>query len=425
MATPTIEFSWRGTFHPSSQGRLKRLASSTIGEFFGHHQDLRSVNLVCLRATRGVERGIKILPRSEKSCGGNALPVLVHLEGTQGLECFMDSNLSSEKLVEIIQSSADPKARRLKKAKPAPLAPESHEEDDTTNSQDLSTEGSTFQKQEAVTPVVVQPEPVKQPPQSHSPKVVLLKSGMWTDETLERLKGTLAYLLYDLKDTDLSSPGATVQLPVSKITQAIKDHMKISGNRTTGSFQGIIGNFYATVISLFAYKGYEDPGGQELYTNWMFDVPLVIDFIGGTDKLSALARERKRENEVREEQQRNLPLPVSALEVKEAAEAEATSDEELVKLALAALASEREAEDGLRIAEENLNAVEARVVELEALLARAHGDRVVALTSVSQAREAVASFKISDEIRSRVVEAKHRTEQAYLRMQALAQELGI
>lgn len=420
MGNKINKFIWRGVSVPS-QPNLEKLAKASLVEFFRFYPTEIVISLVCFKVNQGGNRDllvkqIPLNPDFGRSQTGTS--VNIYVDGArQGLLALLNiDGVSDHKVSKILGEG--PYNRKQQKTSPMktepvlqPLLQVESAPAPVSQVQLPSAPPSSF---------YVPPQPESQ----HSPIDVLIKNGM-TLEEVSRLKETLAHLLFEnMAEDEWNGPFALVAIPVKVITDAVLAHMKLRVNSVTGTYQGIVGNFYTTRIGLFAYKDYEEIEGDPRMGTWLFNVPLIVDFVGGGDELARMARVRRIETETRRREEAEKPEPVLAVVVEKAVVASA-DDDEVVTLALSALAGKRQAEEDLRAAEEDARQCELVVQEFEFKLiaARANLARAREHTAVSKTR--VSEFVISEEIKAQVSASLDRIRQKVTQMQKLAEDLGM
>lgn len=399
-----VQFNVQGHFSGKGAETLIANARRSFKDFF-RGTEIGSASVLVFRCGRGSDpqRLIKVDTtaanvRKEKVPG---VPVVICTDGTQGIFGNITvAGLSDSETQALIENG--PYLRRSKKK----LA-------DTTP----MTETSAVVPVVTAPPLPVAPTGPAQPHRSASnrqaPLQKLLANGTETDE-IERLKQTLASIIYrQIGDSEMPS---TLLVPIEGITTAIMEHMRLPRN-ASGSYKGIIGNFYNARIAMFALK-WDDASGDSVYTDWLFDLTLVLDFVGGKDNLAALTRVRDTEVHERTMQEEAIAAnpPPKAEQVAEAAGF--LADASLLELAAKTIAGKRAAEEEAHLAEVNAAKLSEEIVALDAKIAHAKTALESANALVATAKEKVSEYVLPPEAMEKIRAAKARID-------ALVQDLGI
>jgi hypothetical protein len=434
-----VECNWRG-LKSGAQKTLGAIAKSKIRDFFRYIPDEyneRTVHFLGIKVISGADpqKIIKFATKNQ-DFGHHAvgIPVIIQVDGGQGLVCLLTiEGLTDDEIRILIQNGPYDKKPRVSKEAADATSEVVSGDQSTAEIQALAlATASGGEATETKVDVVKEPssdpvvKPMKQEIVKRRPPLEILTSGSggWTTEKIERLKSTLSYLISNhVTEEMLSTELNSVYIKVSYITAAILEHMEINQS-SAGNYRGTVASFYTSVIALFALKGLEDSAMDERSTPWLFDLDVVLDFVGGKDNLSALARGRRKEIEERTAKEKALPPPVPAEEVETAA-ASNVDDNDLINLALAALSGRKEAERELAAAEANLSDTQASIQEIENLLLTKRAELARAKAFVGEMRQKVESFTVSNEVRARVVEAIRKAQEEFDRMQKLAKDLGI
>lgn len=257
-----------------------------------------------------------------------------------------------------------------------------------------------------VVPSVVVSEVVPQAPRLTP--LEKLRAGGFPEEDIERLKATLSVILQEeMVRQGLAEVPNTLRVKVRDITAAIIDHMRLPRS-SAGTYRGIVGAFYSSRITLFALKYDEQDKGDEMYADWLFDCDLVVDFIGGKDQLEALARIRRQEVSEREAKEATRePAPPAAV-VEEAVLQDSLTDEAAVALTLKWLEGKKDAQQAVALAQENLASHEERLARLLAQVEEAKVAVEGAKELVKVAEKKFSALELSEEVRTRLREAKER-----------------
>jgi hypothetical protein len=210
-----------------------------------------------------------------------------------------------------------------------------------------------------------------------------------------------------------------LQVSVNDITDAILEHMKLPKNGAN-NYRGTIANFYSTRIALFALKWEDSIDPEARYEDWLVDVLLVLDFVGGRNNLSALTRDR--EQEIRErlavERMVEENPPPTAESVEVAAVGGFVADAALLDLAMQSREGRLLAEEALQAARQNAESLAAEVVRIEAQLAAARQTHSGSLAMVAEAEEGLKKFVLTPKTVSIIRNAKTR-------LDALVADLGL
>lgn len=414
-----IKFEWLGrTVSATARKTLERHARVSLREFF-RQRVVPEITLVALRAARGKNNGETFLhtlaEKPEYGYRTDFVPVSVFLEGTQGLICLMGvQGLSSGELLKLIEGGPYKTKPKIEKEDlpgevPTELIPAEVFASAIVEPAPL----------ESISPVVAVKtvEKVARAPRL-TPQEILEHAGD-SPEKINRLKATLATIISrEVTFQKLKEVPNTLQVPVTRITQAIMEHMKLPSN-PSGNYRGTIANFYSSRINLFALKWDTSFVADDRYDDWVFDCTLVLDFIGGTDKLACLTREREQEVRQRlaEESKRKEPSPVAAT-VEAAVEKGFLPDNSIFELAMRTLEGRRLAEAEVVRAEENMQSFQEIVDRLSAKLATAQGELDEARVNLSLAKRRHDEFVFAPAVLEKVREAKARLDR-------LACDLGL
>ncbi len=401
--------------------KLATLAKGTLGDFFKFcPASVPVLNLTIVSAERGgnVHRPVRIIPSRADGHRPSTLPVAVYTEGTQAVHGFVSSDgVSIDVLRELIENGpyhSKPKICAKAEQSTFELAPTSAvAEPEGMSVPEMAKVSETVPDD----PVVAAVKPLAPEPVRLTPLQKLQRNEVSTDE-INRLKETLADIVQGEKDRQrLTELPNTIEVTVSNITRSIYDHMRLQRNQS-GTYQGVIANFYATRIALFAVKWQDDPQSDEVYTPWLFDVTLVIDFIGGTDKLAALARVRRQEVKQREaEEATSQPAPQPEA-VEQAAQEDQLPDHELILVAQRFLAGQEEAKKALELARQEFELQQQNLARLLEQVKIAQAELVRSKDLVSQAEANLKTLALSDSAKKRIIAARDR-------LVALAAELQL
>ncbi len=418
-----IEIEGRATFSPPAQRRIFHAMKETVGEFFRHFNGgpIEKIDLIAFRMIHAGDprRLIKITTKTpDMGHDPKGVPVVVCGEGKQGVVCLMTvPKHTDEQLQRLVENG--PYVRKKKSAKvletSATLKLLQGGDDSVQPSVETIMEAAKFEPEPVEVPTAPS-EPPAPPPTKLTPFEILEANGVGSEE-IERLKATLASIIYR-EVGDMEVP-IMLQISVGNITRAIMEHMKLPTNGR-GNYQGIIGSFYSSRIALFALKWENSLDSNAQYTDWMFDCVLVLDFIGGSNRLAALTRDRDEEVRAREAEEAAAEEnpPPTAEEVEEAAQQGFAADASLLDLAVQMLDGKRRAEEEVRLAEMNASQILGELEALKAKLASTEDSYRSALALVTDAQARVSEYVLSPEVMAKIRAAKARID-------SLIKDLGI
>jgi hypothetical protein len=248
------------------------------------------------------------------------------------------------------------------------------------------------------------------PKETRSPREIFLERGVPHDE-IAKLKETLSALLFDAFNGATIDPQKDnlVLISVEKISEAALRYMGLPKNKRD-NYQGIIGSFYSTRLSLFGQKHEtsSDPSAQ--YTDWMIDCRLVLDFVGGNDSLAALARVYKTRIEAIEQSEAKAdsrPTP-SVEEIADVVENGFTQDAEVLAMVANLMAEHSRDLEAVVAAEQNAEAALQQVRDAERVLMNARIRAAQAKDLVKQAEEKAAKTRIPDDLLTKIKEIRDR-----------------
>jgi len=347
----------------------------------------------------------------------SGVPVKVHTVGTQGVLCLMRvPDWTDDLLREVI--AAGPYVRRRKHrhdasgANAAASVEEPMAVVDDESAPDNAPEvvaAATEPSEDIVQveePCERRPEPVRHV--NRLTPLEKLRANDIGEEEIERLKATMASIVY--REVGEAEVPDLLQVSVGSITEATLEHMKLPKNET-GTYRGIIANFYVTRIALFGVKWEDSLDPDARYTDWLIDAKLVLDFVGGKNELAALTRVRNEEVKAlrrKEEEEAKIAPPPTAEVVEEAVLGGFTADAQLLDMVAQSLRGLGDAEEGLTLAIENSGQFAAEMARLESELATARKDHEAALELVTQARARVKQFTLTSDLLDRIREVKRR-----------------
>jgi hypothetical protein len=405
----------------ASDGKGSRLltgqAKETIEDFFRFcPEEVPLVDFVAYQVKRGSNPQLLIKPVSELPAAKlrPGVSVCVHTEGTQGLWGVMSvPGRDPSQLKSLI--AAGPFDKRVRQHASAETSPPATEVVEMTTVAAAVTEVVEPPMSAVSTGYAPVPIPATQSSSNEQADDVMrltplqkLRVGGFPEEDIERLKATLSVILQnEMVRQGLSEVPNTLRVMVRHITAAIIDHMRLPRS-DAGTYRGIVGAFYSSRIRLFALKYDEQEKGDEMYADWLFDCDLVTDFIGGKDQLEALAHVRRQEVSEREAKEATRePAPPTAV-VEAAVLQKSLTDEEAVALAHKWLEGKKEAEQAVVLAKENLASHEDRLARLLAQVAEAQTAVEGAKELVKAAEKKFSADNLSDEVFTRLREAKER-----------------
>lgn len=405
----SVQFQYRASLRSRSVEPLERAARDTVATFFSRHPNPpENMHLKVIKTGRGgdPEKLIKLTIRGPEMAQDKAgVPVLINTTGHQGLCCLMSiPGINDDTVQAMIANGPYLKKPCEKHADPEPAEaqlPQAASEPETV-----------------VPPTIEPPPPEPSPVKSQAKRLTPLEwLQTWgvNDDEIERLKVTMAAIVYR-KVGDTNVPN-TLTISVDEITAAILEHMRLPTN-SSGTYKGVIGNFYSTRISLFALKYEYAADESSQYTDWLMDCELVTDFIGGASKLAALTRVRDAEVVERAKRQaaEEQNPPPKAEQVAQAAGF--LADASLLELAAQTLSGKQAAEEQVRLAEMNAEAISQEIAQLHVKLDKAAAAHAQALILVDERKAKVCEYVLSPEAIAKLRAAKARID-------ALVKGLGI
>lgn len=405
-----VKITTRARWHGDAKARLLRLATATVRSFSAYSEPMpESVRLRAYVAERGGDPK-KLITVSSKPADANnptGLSVKVNTEGTQCILCQIEiDDWSVRKMTKAI--AAGPYNRKPKKA--AVIEPVAHAplvEPVVEETAELAPPPETIVIEELVPRL-----PLAKRVERLSPNQKLIAAGI-DEEEIDRLRATMAHIVDQHRDPDGTIPN-TIQVSVEAITRAAYEHAKLTPN-ATGTFRGIVANFYATRIALFGYKSGLRIDSDATYDDWAIDALLVIDFVGGLDQLAALTKARKAEiaeRVTREKQLLETPPPTAEI-VEEAVAQGFMLDAGLLDLAMQSLNALTAAKEELALAQKNADQLSLMVKRLQVEKAKADDDYVAAIEQLVTAEEKVKQFTLSKDVLEKIREAKRRLDQLF------------
>lgn len=410
-----VTITTRASWHGDVKARLQRLATASVRSFFAYAEPVpESVRLVAYVAERGGDPKnlitVSIKPADGKNLSG--LSVKVHTEGTQCLLCKIEiDGLTVKKMRKVIKEGPyNRKPKRAAVIDPVELELATEPETIVEEVAELAPSPETLGLEELAQQPA--PLPLTKKVERLSPNQRLIAAGI-DEEEIDRLRATMAHIVDQHRDPDGTIPN-TIQVSVEAITRAAYEHAKLTPN-ATGTFRGIVANFYATRIALFGYKSGLRIDSDATYDDWAIDALLVIDFVGGLDQLAALTKARKAEiaeRVTREKQLLETPPPTAEI-VEEAVAQGFMLDAGLLDLAMQSLNALNAAKEELALAQKNADQLSLIVQRLQAEKAKADEDLVAAIEQLVVAEEKVKQFTLSEDVLEKIREAKRRLDQLF------------
>ncbi len=390
-------FTWQATDNGRAQKKLEKKASNTIMHFFESLEKKPELRMNVMNIGPGgrPELPLALSPKADDDMRPG-VKMKIWTEGTQCLHGYMTGvDMSDTTLQNLIE-------RGPYSIPPIELAGEGAATVDNKKAEDSEATMLDFLASAASELEVYQPVPQENLP-LETPLQYLVRNSVPTKD-IERLKATMSRIV------DLGCPKGelpnTIQVPVEQVTQAIMEHMGLSPNES-GTYRGVIGGFYSTRIAAFGLK----MEGLRLnddarYTDWVFDVDLIVDFVGGEDHLARLAQERSIEVSRRDaaRQEEEITLPPSKMP---------EPDEQIEDFELLALAEKlKKQREKWRREQDLLNSNLAELRTQEALLlAQLQAVRQEISKSADELDEVTLRLedsRLTDEMRMRLEEALNR-----------------
>jgi len=409
-----VEFEWAASTVGRARKDLERVATATLRDFFHFNVLLMEIHLKIFKICRGGnQRKLVTLATECREFGANyvGLPVKVWTEGTQALVCLIQANgLKRHELKEVVENG--------------PYYVKKHPNGKKTEGETVPTETeaqiavSPEAEEAEKAPIEIEKPKVRMLVPRLSPREKLVQAGC-SDEETSRLMATLATILFREMEAagEMDVPN-TMQVPVTHITRAIMEHMRLPYN-AAGNYRGTVGSFYAARITPFGLKLEGSSSTEERYADWAFDCLKIVDFIGGKNQLVALARERNVEVQKRLEEERVPKAPPPTAEaVEEAVREGFLPDSSIFDLALRFLEGRKQASDELRLAEENLLDQQSAVDILQKKIESANSDLVAAIELKRDAEAKLSSYVLAPDILEKIRKARERID-------TLADDLGI
>lgn len=402
-------------FSNGAQAGLKKPVRESIGRYFQHvpTNSLGLLRFVGVKVDSSGNADCLIKPSLGLQNPGQlkGVPVSVWVEGRQGVRGFL--SCKDENQQPILQALI---AEGRQKKPPKVLDDVHLRPDAAADSMSPPAETPVVQAEVVVEKPLVQESFVVRPTYSAdsalsivvSPRRKLEEAG-YPEEDIERLKATLASILVRTHASTEEIPNS-LRVPVKVITQAILEHMKLPYS-SLGNHQGTIGSFYSAKIALFGLKyDYGDKiDPTERYSDWLLDCSLIMDFIGGVDKLSHLVRERDQEVAARvtQEQQPKVEAP-TAETITELVDGGFAADAQLLDAVAKMMVGAKEASEALMAAIVNENALELEVNRLEEILRGALRNLEQAAEFRKQAELRLKEFTLTEDVRAKIVIVRDR-----------------
>lgn len=400
MATKVVFLSV--TLHDKAVREVK----ASLKSFFLHFpESIQEIVIKGGKLGKGCDQASLVKNDTTQSVvNGAGVPVKIFTNGTQCFSCVITiDGWPSEKIKHVIEGG--PYIQKLKKEKV--VTPVSTPQVVKEAEAEIKTEIQPVPESTSVISTGVEVKAFAKRSPSKLTAIERLNKANISEEEIERLKATLASIItLEMDLLGVKEAPNTLDVPVTRITQAIMDHMKLPHN-AAGNYRGTVANFYAARIAMFALKYSDvDPSNGELYSPWLFDVEATLDFVGGYNKMVALTVERRKEVAERAQKEPKLEEPVTASPLEEAVRTDFVSEASVLNLAAKTIDARLRAEEELRLAEANELAQCHIVQDLQTKLEVAKVDLATAQALTLQAKERVAGLMISDSTMKRIREIK-------------------
>lgn len=404
-------------FSSGAKRDLSPLVAKTLKSFFKDGgEELGPIKFIgCAVDSSGdAQKMIKHQPGLPNKANMKGVPVSVWIEGRQGVRGFLSVEQADkyDVLKGIILEG------KLKKVRPVVTQVAPLEVSSLKNKETAVITPPAEQTPSTVKVAAAKDMSVLKIFSKLSPREKLEGAGVSLEE-IERLKATLASIIIQANQGLATIPNL-LRVSVKTITEAILGHMRLNPG-SNDTYRGIIGSFYSTRIALFGLKYDEEQSvnSDSKYSDWLLDCMLVIDFIGGKDKLPCLSRVREEEISERLKISRESREPApTANKVEEAMQDGFIADGKVLTLVSHMLLGKREAEGNLQSAQANEVALQLEVERLKKLLTGATKALSDAVVLRKQAESNLAQYVLSDEILQKIREAK-------IRFETLMGDLGI
>ena len=422
-----IENTYLATFSPATRPRIEKDFSASVREFFKHYDGVPIgtiyLYILKLNPAGNSRKLIKLVKRTAdfRDINNPGVPASIWTEGTQGVVCLIQiEGMSDEEVSALISNGPYLRKKKVVAEKVIPLK-DTHEAKPEVGVAPMS----QVVNAETIVPVAGIADTVKSavgiPNQSQpvtteqkkilSPNEKLVNAGT-SEEEIGRLKATMASIVSrECGSEDIPN---TIVVSVENITKAILEHMKLKSRPVgEGGYRGIIANFYNARVALFGMKNETSVDPDAVYTDWIIDTQLVLDFVGGKDSLACLTRKREVEvaERLKEEKKHKAPPP-TAEDVKEAAET-FTEHTAILDLVRKMLDGKQIAEESLANAVTNRDLILAEVARLTQALALANEDLNGANVLVEIAEKEAAKFILNKETLTRIKEAKAKLDKLF------------
>ncbi len=431
----SCKFSWHTNLqNHRAKSNIEKDARDTLDKHF-RGSIVKSVSLVAFEIDRGGSHSQPVKLLSDNGMGKflKGVPVWIHTRGkSQGLRCYLSIvGVETHVLPSIIVNP--PPAQMLDSrlndlsAEVVARAVDSNQSQAISVGQsscvDVSNDAPASKAQvvpihEGKREILSLKKISEKSSEVMTPFARLKKNGI-SDEEIERLKATFSSIIYE----ELAMQGEkevpnSLQVPVERITHGILEHMHLQKNGK-GDYQGIVANFYAARVSLFACKLEDSRNPDSLYTDWVFDCLLVLDFVGGKDRLMHLAQERKIEVqtvETRRIEKEHLPQTVDPLVM--ALGENTLPDHSILEMVRDILEAREIQQKEVDLAEANESFQYEIVQELEQKLAEARASYENACRLNKAAQDRLRRLILSDDVAQQVRGVRDR-------IVALASSLGL
>lgn len=416
----------RASWTPSVADEIFKLARASFEEFFRYAPEApNEINVIAYSAKRAGKFSARDLicvaasgPDPRQVIG---VPAVVHTEGTQGLFCtIVVPGWSNDKLKDVLEEGPYNRRPRSTKAETevsAAALVSTYVETEEVVDGILELESAADEAEEPPRSCTSERESAREAEKSIVRLTPLekLKAGGVSDEEIERLKVTMATIVYRQKGEG-EIPN-TLQVPVEMISRAAIEHMKIPFGKA-GDYRGTIAAFYTSRLGLFGVKWETSLDPASDYTDWLVDAEAVVDFVGGVNQLAALTRVREKEVADRKLQEERTVVepPPTADVVEEAAATGFMADAELLDMVARMSEGRQTAETSLALARDNAQQVAAERDRLEKAFAEATIAYDNACKRVAEAELVAKQFMLSPDVLEQVREAKERFNSLMVRL---------
>ena len=431
----SCKFSWHTNLqNHRAKSNIEKDARDTLDKHF-RGSTVKSVSVVAFEIDRGGSHSQPVKLLSDNGMGKflKGVPVWIHTRGkSQGLRCYLSiAGIEMQVLPSVIVNpppaqtldsrlndlSVEVVARAVDSNQSQTISVGQSSYVDASNDTSASKLGF-LEIDKGKREILSLKKIPRKTSEGITPLARLKKNGI-SDEEIERLRATFSSIIYEelALQREKEIPNS-LQVSVERITHSILEHMQLQKNGK-GDYQGIVANFYAAKVSLFACKLEDSRNPDSLYTDWVFDCLLVLDFVGGKDRLEHLAQERKIEVqnvETQRMEKEHLPQTVDPLVL--ALGENTLPDHSILEMVRDILEAREIQQKEVDLAEANESFQYEIVQELEQRLAeaRASYDNAVRLNKAAQDR--LRRLILTDDVAQQVRGVRDR-------IVALASSLGL